>query len=69
MRLKDYEKLSMLLPQTPFPKCQNGLSDNLLVCFIPVELRMILIPEEKVELLLQCRLLPVDLKLRLDLLE
>ena len=30
---------------------------------------MISIPEEKVELLLLCRLLPVDLKLRLDLLE
>ena len=39
------------------------------VCFIPVELRMILILVVKVGLLLLCRLLPVDLKLRLDLLE
>ena len=30
---------------------------------------MILIPEVRAELLLLCRLLPVDLKLRLDLLE
>ena len=37
--------------------------------FIPVGLRMILILVVKVGLLLLCRLLPVDLKLRLDLLE